>query len=154
MNKTDAMLGVFFAFFSLIGLVVIVPRQTFSFGMGGGLSPSFFPNTILVIMGGLSVLLAATNIVKLLTGKANQVIRTNELKKFLRTCIVTVGCCVAFYLFGFIIAGPLVVALTMALMRVRDWRMLLAVSVASPAAIYTVFGILLEKPMLTGVLFN
>ncbi len=154
MNRTDAILGIFFLFFSVIGLIFIVPRETISFGYGEGLSPAFFPNVILTVLCGLSILLTGINVIKLRKDKSKHVIDVKEIVKFLWVCLMTAGSVLGLYYLGFLVAAPLIIAAAMLFMGGRTWRLILIVCTTCPIVIYLIFKILLEKPLPVGLLFS
>ncbi len=154
MNRIDAILGIFFILFSLIGLIFIVPHQTISFGYGGGLSPAFFPNAILGVLGALSILLVVSNFIKLRNNKQRRVFDIGGISNFIRICLIIFGSCLGLYYLGFLVVSLLIISATMLLMGERNWRLILTVGIVCPFVIYLVFAVVLKKPLPVGILFS
>lgn len=154
MNRIDAILGIFFILFSLIGLIFIVPHQTFSFGYEAGLSPAFFPNAILVVLCGLSIMLVLTNLLSQHKTKPRQVFDTESYINFIWVCLITFGSCLGLYYFGFLVVSPLVIVATMLLMGEKKWSLILTIGIVCPFVIYLIFATLLKKPLPVGILFS
>lgn len=154
MNRIDAILGLFFILFSLIGLIFIVPHQTISFGYDGGLSPAFFPNTILGVIGALSILLVGINFLKLRNNKQRRVFDSGGFNNFIRVCLITFGSCLGLYYLGFLVVSLLVIAATMLLMGERNWRLILTVGIVCPFVIYLIFAVVLKKQLPVGIIFS
>ncbi|MBW2704697.1 MAG: tripartite tricarboxylate transporter TctB family protein [Deltaproteobacteria bacterium] len=154
MNRIDAILGLFFILFSLIGLIFIVPHQTISFGYDDGLSPAFFPNAILGVIGALSILLVAVNFRKLRNNKQRRVFDSGGFNNLIRVCLITFGSCLGLYYLGFLVVSLLVISATMLLMGERNWRLMLMVGIGCPLVIYLVFAVVLKKPLPVGILFS
>jgi hypothetical protein len=153
MRKKDAVLGIFLLIISLVGIIFIVPRETYSLGYEAGLSPAFFPYLVLCLLGGLSGLLAISNLVK---GRAEEpfpLFENDTLKKFILSCCIVFGACLTLNCLGFLIVGPLTVAAAMWLMGCRSWVQLAFVSPAGPILLYFIFSILLRQPLPKGIFF-
>ena len=154
MNRIDAILGIIFIVFSLISLVFIVPSQTFSFGYGDGLSPSFFPNAILIVLCGLSVLLVVTNIMTFRTSASRQPFSVRSYVNFIWIVLITIGACVGMYCLGFLLSSPLIIVATMLLMGETGRLRIISYSIACPIFIYLIFAIILKKQLPLGIIFS
>lgn len=154
MRKKDAVLGIFLLIVSLVGIIFIVPRETFSLGYEAGLSPAFFPYLVLCLLGGLSGLLAVSNLVK---GRSEEkplpLFENNTLKKFILGCCIVFGACLTLNYLGFLIVGSLTVAAAMWLMGCRSWVQLAFISPVGPILLYFIFSILLRQPLPKGIFF-
>lgn len=137
------------AVMAILGAAVAVLSLRFPLELGSGdPGPGFWP----AILGGLLIFLSV--LLAVMTGKNREketkkefALSTPANKSVYVFMVLIVGFCAVMYFLGFLAACLFFLPVAMRLLGVTDKKMLILADVATVAAIYIVFVLLLKTPL-------
>jgi hypothetical protein len=153
MKRLDTITGFIFAFLSLICLIFVVPRETYSLGEDFGLSPSFFPYVVFGLLLFLSGLHGIKSLCISSDEPACRLFEVRGFKKFILNCVLAFCSIMGLYFLGFLIMAPFITAAAMFIMGCRNWGLIAAVALIPAVILYAVFVVVLNLPLPKGALF-
>ena len=132
----------------LLGIFIVIPAQTTT-GEIYGLPPSLFPTIGAVLMSACCGLKITLTVIRG-SGDDEAAVEPMTGRHWLHIAAVTAGLIVSLVLIeqlGFLIGGPVAVAVFMLYMGSRKPLTLVAVAIGAPLAIYLFFWQLLSIPL-------
>jgi hypothetical protein len=142
-RKTDVLTGLALTAFSLMMLLVVIPKQIPGSSDPSSLQPAFMANLTMGVVLGLSILLM---IRALLFGKpeAGPVITASGLRWLAFVAVSLAASGAMIHILGFLWGGILVIGSLMLCMRVRRPAVILPVAIGTAGLCYSILKFILK----------
>lgn len=149
-EKLDLISGIALLAFATVLYLFLIPTYVADNGVGA-MSPRFFPRFGALLIGAGGIVLAVSSVLKVsIIGDENVASEKADFNGLKVVAIVTsmAAFILIFQWYGYLIAGPILIALLVIIFGGRNPLIVIATSLATTGALYVLFSYGLKLPLI------